>query len=248
MTDHISEELPRLLTGEAPRDVVQAAGAHLRTCADCQQELVSAVVAHASLTSAKRFAPEVITPRGVAPAANANANATAAADPVPLPDLSAVFAQVRDEAEHERPARRRSRRPLYAVAAVAAGVVVGTAGTALVHNLADNPPAGRSVALAAFDTGTTTAKVTVEDNGQMRVDAASLPRLDARHRYEVWLTDRARRHMQPIGWIAPSGKATLTVPTNLMSNYSDIEVSVQRVDAPSYDYSGTSVLRGSYRA
>jgi hypothetical protein len=248
MTDHISEELPRLLTGEAPRDVVQAAGSHLRTCADCQQELVSAVVAHAvsavvahaSLTSAKRFAPEVITPRGVA--------AAAAADPVPLPDLSAVFAQVRDEAEHERPARRRSRRPLYAVAAVAAGVVVGTAGTALVNNLADNPPAGRSVALAAFDTGTTTAKVTVEDNGQMRVDAASLPRLDARHRYEVWLTDRARRHMQPIGWIAPSGKATLTVPTNLMSNYSDIEVSVQRVDAPSYDYSGTSVLRGSYRA
>jgi anti-sigma-K factor RskA len=242
MTDHISEELPRLLTGEAPREVVQAAGSHLRTCADCQQELVSAVVAHASLISAKRFAPEVLTPRGVA------ATADAAADPVPLPDLSAVFASVRDEAEHERPARRRSRRPLYAVAAVAAGVVVGTAGTALVHNLADNPPAGRSVALAAFDTGTTTAKVTVEENGQMRVDAASLPRLDARHRYEVWLTDRARRHMQPIGWIAPSGKATLTVPTNLMSNYSDIEVSVQRVDAPSYDYSGTSVLRGSYRA
>jgi hypothetical protein len=242
MTSHISDELPRLLTGEAPREVVQAAGSHLRTCADCQQELVSAVVAHASLTSARRFAPEVLTSRPVAPAA------AAAADSTPLPDLSAVFAQVRDEAEHETPARRRSRRPLYAVAAVAAGVVVGTAGTALVQNLGDNSPAARSVALAAFDAGTTTAKATVDENGQMRVDAASLPRLDARHRYEVWLTDDARRHMQPIGWIAASGKATLTVPANLMSNFSDIEVSVQRVDAPSYDYSGTSVLRGSYRA
>ncbi len=241
MTRHISEELPRLLTGEATRDVVQAAASHLRTCADCQQELVSAVVAHASLTSAQRFAPEVVTRRSVEPS-------PAAADAAPLPNLSAVFAQVRDEADHEPPVRRRSRRPLYAVAAVAAGVVVGTAGTALVQNLGDNSPAGRSVALAAFDTGTTTAKATVDANGQMHVNAASLPRLDARHRYEVWLTDDARRHMQPIGWIAPSGKATLTVPTNLMSNFSDIEVSVQRVDAPSYDYSGTSVLRGSYRA
>ena len=53
---HISDDLPRLLTGDATRDEVLAAAEHLRSCPDCQQELVSAVVAHASLTSAQRFA------------------------------------------------------------------------------------------------------------------------------------------------------------------------------------------------
>lgn len=240
MTSHISEELPRLLTGEATREVVQAAAAHLRDCEDCQQELVSAVVAHASLTSARRFAPEVVMGPVPEPAAPSEANT--------LPDLGAVFAQVRAEVDEAPPAKRRSRRPLYAVAAVAAGVLIGTGGTALVQNLGDNAPARTSVALAAFDHGTTSAKATVTKGGQMQVDAASLPRLDATHRYEVWLTNAARTKMQPIGWIGTDGKATLTVPKNLMSSFSDIEVSVQRVDAPSYDYSGTSVLRGSIGA
>ena len=62
-TTHITDELPRLLTGDATRDEVLAAGAHLRTCIDCQQELVSATVAHASLASAQRFAPEIVAPR-----------------------------------------------------------------------------------------------------------------------------------------------------------------------------------------
>jgi hypothetical protein len=219
---------------------VQSAAAHLRTCEDCQQELVSAVVAHASLTSAQRFAPEIV-------ARPAREHATAAED-VALPDLSAVFAQVREEASVAPTAVRRSRRPLYAVAAVAAGVAIGTGGTALIQNVGDHTPAGRSVALSAFDTGTTSAKATVRNDGQMRLDAASLPSLDAKHRYEVWLTNKARSQMQPIGWIGSDGKATLTVPSDLMTRYSAIEVSVQDVDASTYTYSGTSVLRGSYSA
>ncbi len=240
MTSHISDELPRLLTGEATREVVQAAAAHLRTCEDCQQELVSAVVAHASLTSAHRFAPEVVARPAPEPSGSEEQTA--------LPDLSTVFAQVRADAEHAPRAHRRSRRPLYAVAAVAAGVLVGVGGTALVQNAGHSTPGGQSVALAAFDTGTRSAKATVAKDGRMKVDAAALPSLDALHRYEVWLTNDARTRMQPVGWIGTNGKATLTVPANLMSNYSDIEVSVQRIDAPSYEYSGTSVLRGSYRA
>jgi anti-sigma-K factor RskA len=242
MTAHISDELPRLLTGEATREVVQAAAAHLRACEDCQQELVSAVVAHASLTSAHRFAPEVVA----RPAPEPSGAAAAGEEATTLPDLSAVFAQVRADAEGGPRAPRRSRRPLYAVAAVAAGVLVGAGATALIQNTDHHTPAGQSVALAAFDTGTGSAKAIVDKDGRMRVDAASLPNLDAAHRYEVWLTNDARSQMQPIGWIGTNGKATLTVPANLMSNYSDIEVSVQRVDAPSYTYSGTSVLRGSY--
>ncbi|MDQ2750962.1 MAG: anti-sigma factor [Pseudonocardiales bacterium] len=242
MTAHISEELPRLLTGEATRDVVQGAAAHLRTCEDCQQELVSAVVAHASLTSAQRFAPEIV-------AGSSQEHATASFDSATLPDLSAIFAQVREEAEQVARPVRRSRRPLYAVAAIAAGIVIGTGGTALIQNLGDhNTPAGRSVALDAFQSGTASAKATVRTNGQMQLNAASLPKLDTQHRYEVWLTNKARSQMQPIGWIDTDGKATLTVPANLMSRYNAIEVSVQDVDAATYTYSGTSVLRGAYTA
>lgn len=239
MTSHISEELPRLLSGEATRDVVRAAAVHLRTCEDCQQELVSAVVAHASLTSAQRFAPEIVGRTDLA---------SAPVEPAPddLPDLSAIFAQVREEAEVSSLPARRSRRPLYAVAAVAAGVLIGSGGAVLVQHAGSTTPASRSVALAAYDEGTVPAKATVTSAGQMRLDAASLPKLDAEHRYEVWLTNDERTQMQPIGWIGSDGKATLTVPGSLMSSYSDIEVSVQQVNAPTYTYSGTSVLRGSY--
>jgi hypothetical protein len=240
MTSHIADELPRLLTGEATRDVVLSAAAHLRTCEDCQQELVSAVVAHASLTSAQRFAPEIV-------ARPAREHAAPAGDGT-LPDLSAVFAQVREEAKHASPTARRSRRTLYAVAAVAAGIAIGTGGTALIQNVGDNTPAGRSVTLNAFASGTTSAQATVSKDGQMQLNAASLPKLDPAHRYEVWLTNKARSRMQPIGWIGTDGKATLTVPSNLMSHYSAIEVSVQDVGAATYTYSGTSVLRGSYSA
>jgi Anti-sigma-K factor rskA len=240
MTSHISDELPRLLTGEATRDIVHSAAAHLRTCEDCQQELVSAVVAHASLTSAQRFAPEIVARPAREHAAPAGEGA--------LPDLSAVFAQVREEAQHAPRASRRSRRPLHAIAAVAAGIVIGTGGTALIQNIGDNTPAGRSVALNAFASGTTSAEATVSKTGQMKLNAGSLPTLDPAHRYEVWLTNKARSQMQPIGWIGADGRATLTVPSNLMSRYSAIEVSVQDVDAATYTYSGTSVLRGSYSA
>ena len=59
---HVSDNLPRLLTGDTTRDEAMAAAEHLRGCPDCQQELVSAAVAHASLTSARRFAPQVVAP------------------------------------------------------------------------------------------------------------------------------------------------------------------------------------------
>ena len=60
MSAHLSADLPRLLSGEATREETLAAADHLRGCPDCQQELVSAAVAHASLASAYRFAPELI--------------------------------------------------------------------------------------------------------------------------------------------------------------------------------------------
>lgn len=245
MTSHISDELPQLLTGEATREVVQRSAAHLRSCEDCQQELVSAVVAHASLISAQRFAPEIVV-RSTDPLPQ---RAVQAAQVEALPDLSSVFAQVRDEAS-TRPsvARRRQRRPLMAVAAVAAGALIGGGGVALIANDHPGTAVTQSIALSAFGVGHTSATATVTRSGQLALNASALPRLDANHRYEVWLTNGARTQMKPIGWIGDNGKAALTVPASLMKTYSDIEVSVQQVNDPTYTYSGTSVLRGSYSA
>jgi hypothetical protein len=241
---HISDELPRLLCGEATRDEVLAAAAHLRSCEDCQQELVSAVVAHASLTSAQRFAPEIVArPAEAGPDGAANPDS----DNAVLPDLSEMFAKVRAQSTvADLASRRRGLRPMLAVAAVAAGVlVVGGGALALTHHSSSG--GSKSIALTAFDEGTSSAKATV--SGQtMQVDATSLPKLDASERYEVWLTNPTRTQMKPIGWIGDNGTAKLTVPSDLMGSYSDIEVSVQQVNVPSYAYSGTSVLRGAYAA
>jgi hypothetical protein len=237
MTSHISDELPRLLSGEAARDEVLTAAAHLRECEDCRQELVSSVVAHATLTSAQRFAPEVV---------NAIRDLTPEQPSAALPDLSGVFAQVRQEAAaSSAPTRAHRRVPLRAVAAIAAGLLIG-AGSVAIADHTGSSASGRSIALAAFDTGHSNAKATIV-SGAMKIDASSLPRLDASRRYEVWLTNSARTRMQPVGWIGSNGKASLTIPQNLMSTYTAIEVSVQSVDASTYTFSGVSVLRGTYR-
>lgn len=237
MSTHISENLPRLLTGDASRDEVLAAAEHLRSCPDCQQELVSAVVAHASLTSAQRFAPEIMAP---------DAHADDDEEPAgPLPDMSAMFARVRQEAA--KPAvRTRHRSRLLAIAAAAVVVVGGGVTIAETVGSSSSPSqvAGRAVSLQAYGTGTHPAKVTFPAAGTMHIDATKLPKLDSAHFYEVWLTDAGRTRMQSVGSIGNNNQAELTVPANVMSQYSDIEVSLQRTDQTTY--SGTSVLRGSY--
>lgn len=246
MSTHLTDDLPRLLTGEATRSETLAAAEHLRACVDCQQELVSAVVAHASLTSAQRFAPEIVAgPR--ATNVTRGAEDEPAADRSPQPDLSAVFAQVRREsAEGFRPdgaEQPQSRRRGYLIAAVAAAVVVVGAGAGIyAASSGSSGPTTRAVALSAYDRGTTSATAHIGD-GTVEL-ATSLPQL--RHkRYEVWLTDTARKRMQPIGWIGADGTARLTVPGVMMRQYQDIEVSVQDLGARNYDYSGESVLRGA---
>jgi hypothetical protein len=244
---HISEDLPRLLTGDATRDEVMAAADHLRTCPDCQQELVSAVVAHASLTSAQRFAPEIVAPE-------APVQEQAEIPVSSLPDMSAMFAKVREEAstsasasgQPAKPAWRRQR--LLAVAAAAAVLAAGgvTIAETVGSGSSSSPSqqASRSLSLRAFDLGKEPAKVTLIGAGTMRIDATALPKLDGAHFYEVWLTDAARKRMQAVGSIGRDNLAQLTVSSNVMSEYTAIEVSVQRTDETAY--SGMSVLRGSY--
>ncbi|HEV7192444.1 MAG TPA: anti-sigma factor [Jatrophihabitantaceae bacterium] len=236
MTSHISDELPRLLSGEASREDVLSSAAHLRECEDCRQDLVSAVVSHASLTSAHRFAPEMV---------NAIRESSEEALPSGLPDLTAVFEQVRREATQSTPHARRV--PRIAIAAVAAGLVFGAGGLALVEHVGSSAPKSTSIALSAYGIGHSGAEAKLVGSDTMKITATSLPSLGSAQRYEVWLTNSSRTRMQPVGWIGTNGKAALTIPQNLMQTYSAIEVSVQPVDAPTYDFSGVSVLRGTYR-
>ena len=235
---HVTEIVPGLLSGDTTREESRSAIEHMRRCADCQDELFTALLAHAALSSANRFAPDIvrIEPR-------LRAGKTAAPAPS-LPDLAAVFAEVRSEQIDERrtdPRRGHRRRVVIAAAAV----LVTGAGTATALRIADAPshPTPANVALSAFGVGTNSAQATIDD-GVVRVDAASLPRLDRRHFYELWLTDTSRTHMQSLGSLDDDGQASVTVSLKLLGQYRDLEVSVQPLDQPAY--SGTSVLRGSY--
>ena len=235
MSHHIADDLPRLLTGEANREETLAAAEHLRGCPDCQQELVSAVVAHASLSSVQRFAREVISP----------ADDGERTEPgMPLPDLSEVFARARTEAAQAAKPWRRHRRLLAiaAAAAVAAGIGVTIAET--VGSTSGSCSTQRTIDLAPFGEGHQPAEATLACAGTMRIDASALPRLDAQHFYEVWLTDPARMHLQAVGSIGNDNQAQLTISPKVMSQYSAIEISVQQLRQTSY--SGHSVLRGSY--
>jgi hypothetical protein len=243
MANHISAELPLLLSGEASRQAVDEAATHLRSCEDCRQDLVSVVVAHAALASAHRYAADVMGPaRPVAPV-------KAAAEPRPLPDLSGVLAVIRDEADTKDTSAERRRLVPYAVAAAAAGILIGAGGVAVTQHLTESGSSGRTVQLSAFGAGSTSASANLanaEDHATVKVDAASLPSLAPTQRYEIWLTNAQRTRMQPVGWIGTDGRATVNVPQQVMNQFTNIEVSIQRVDAPTYDYSGTSVLRGQY--
>ena len=235
---HIVDDLPRLLTGDATRAEVLAAAEHLRGCAECGEELVSAVLAHAALMSARRFAADVVTRQ---PSTD-DVPATGA-----LPDLSAVFDQARADAARrpgKAPRRRRVRRTI--LAAVAAAAVVAGGAVAIVQTTGSSPSvsASRSIPLEPFGVGRHAATATLTGT-TMRVQAAALPRLDGRHFYELWLTDAARTRMQSLGALGPGNQATLTVAPKVWNQYSAIEVSVQPVDQGAY--SGTSVLRGSYQ-
>ena len=239
MSEHVFDELPRLLSGEADRATVSNAAAHLRACEDCRHELISAVVSHAALTSAVRFAPD-LTVRD-------ERIVSALADAESLPDLSSIFAQVRQEASAVEPpgmsAPVQRSRIRWLVAASVAAVAVAGAGIAIATN--HGGAATTSVALAAYDQGKTSAKVKLVGGHEIKLDAGSLPRLGDGQYYEVWLTDAARVKMAPVGQLNSTGEGDFTVSTSALKTFSAVEVSVQQT-AGTGKYSGVSVLRGSY--
>ena len=243
MSAHIIDELPLLLTGEADRATVALAADHLQECEDCQQELVSALIAHASLTSAARFAPEL---RSLLSTDSAEERP---AEPARLPDMTPIFEMAKQEARAPRhsvaPPRARPHRARWIAAAAVAGVLVGGGAVLAAQNLGGSQP-GRTVQLGAFDQGRVAASAKLVGNNEVQVDASALPTPESGKNYEVWLTDTARKNLQPVGWIGSNGKTELQIPSPLLDRFTNIEVSVQKVSDP-YQFSGTSVLRGSYR-
>ena len=238
--EHVFDELPLLLSGEADRATVTAAAAHLRGCDDCRQELISSVVSHAALTSAVRFAPELADSFPLAGPDLLSADE--------LPDLSSMFAQVRSETVTvpSQTSRSRSRRvPARWLVAAAVVATAGVGGGIALANSGSTSAPTRSVALAAYDRGTTPATVKLVDGDEMKLDASSLPALGSGQYYEVWLTDAARKNMAAVGQLNPKGEGNFTVPASVMKTYSAVEVSVQQT-ASTGGYSGVSVLRGSY--
>lgn len=256
---HVSDDLPRLLTGDTTRDEAMAAAEHLRGCPDCQQELVSAAVAHASLTSARRFAPQVVAPDRddeppPAPALPLGRHAAGDSDiepesGQPLPDLSNLFAQLRAEAAAPTaptpapaPAPARvSHRRRWIAAGAAAAVIAG--GGITIGVVASNSPtsSGRSVALAPIDVGRHPAKLTIAGS-TLKINATSLPRPGAASVYEVWLVDRAGKNLAAIGTLGTDNTATLTVAPQVRSNFKYVQVSVQK--SSDLTFSNISVLRG----
>lgn len=253
MSNHITEDIPRLLTGEANRDAALSAADHLRSCPDCQQELVSAVVAHASLTSAHRFAPDIVSP----PSLDVDDSGQGSRDrddpageggPV-LPPMTSMFQQVRQEAElaaaKKQSAPRRHR--LFAVAAAAVILVGGGVTVAELATSSSSAPSAstQTVSLTAFDRGSSQANVTILRERKLSINATKLPRLDSNHVYELWLTDSARKKMQPVGLLGNDNTADFTVSSKSLTHYDNFEVSIQRTNQT--QYSGVSVLRGQYR-
>jgi hypothetical protein len=264
---HVSDDLPRLLTGDATRDEAMSAADHLRTCPDCQDELVSAVVAHASLASANRFAAQVFAPEPEdepppvrAHPSGRHATAGEAAPEAPqLPDLSDLFAQLRAEASLSTApapaaaptatpvptptatAARPSHRRRWIAAGVAAAVIAG--GGIAVGVVASNTStsSGRSVALAPIDVGRHPAKMTIAGS-TLKIDATKLPKPAAASVYEVWLVDRAGKNLAAIGTLGSDNTATLTVAPQVRSNFKYVQVSVQK--SSDLTFSNISVLRG----
>jgi hypothetical protein len=239
---HISDDLPRLLTGEATRQETLAAAEHLRSCPDCQQELVSAVVAHASLTSAQRFAPEIVAP-------NPNDQRdppTRLPDrpPAALPDLSAMFAKVRAEATVSPPRSAPASRGRWLAAGAAAAVVLAGGAVAAAELLGGgSSTVAQTVTLRPVGDVSASATASISD-GTMRIDASALPKLGTGRQYEVWLVAAGGKRLRPVGYVGENRTATLPVAPQVMSRYDGIAISVQKTDQ--VQFSGHIAVSGQY--
>ena len=223
MTDHCSEELFALLSGELGREETYQVVAHLRECGECTGELVSVAVAHGSLRAARRAEESLF----------------------PSLDVQASESQL-DQPPLGLSRTRARRRPF--VGAAAALLVVVAVGLGLVLGRTSAPPLYALATLHHMDApATATGRVTVRAASrvkEMGVTTTGLPALPANHYYEVWLLQPQTNKMLPVGLLPPSGEGTYSLSGAIMSQYSAVDISLQTNDGDPV-HSKFSVLRGT---
>jgi hypothetical protein len=244
MTDpepaHVADELPGLLAGECDREQTLTLAAHLRACPQCQEELVSVVVAAGILRATVR-AEQAPSP-AVSPSPLPSSSESTSSPGAGAPDTPEWLTR----ATRRGPAGWGTRRRFVALAAavvivagaVAAGLGLSTSSAPVTNQAALRPlkaPAGAHGAVTV--TAASGAR-------QVQVSTDGLPAPGQGHYYEVWLLDPATLKMLPMGALAPSGQATFGVATGLMAGYSAIDVSLQANNGNPV-HSAVSVLRGT---
>jgi anti-sigma factor RsiW len=242
-TAHVADELPALLAGECTREQTLAVAAHLRSCPQCREELVSTVVAVGTLRAAARA--EQAPPSAVPPPPLPESLDQKGSPAAPVPDTPEWLRRI----PRRGPAGWGTRRRLLALAAavvviagaVAAGLGLSGSGPAVTNRAALRPLQAPAAASGAV---TVTA---ASGARQVQVSTDHLPAPGQGHFYEVWLLDPTTLKMMPMGALAPSGQATFGVAAGLMAGYSAVDISLQANNG-NPAHSAVSVLRGTLRS
>ncbi len=246
-------------------DIPADESAHLSSCAQCTADLAELI----EVVTLGREAPEELpaVPDHVWAGIRQELALTSAPDgsdsqsnvrTLPQPDLlhSAPDAGAGDSNVIPLD-RRRSRGPLWGVAAVAAaaGAIVGGA---VVWSAVDRGTGGtgsneqfvaQAVLAPLTDTVSAPGEATVLDSADgkvVRVDARSLPANDGF--YEVWLLDADATKLVALGALPAGSIGTFTVPPGLsIADFPLIDISLESYDGdPSH--SKNSLMRGELQA
>ena len=240
------DELPRLLTGEADRDEVMTAAAHLRELRRLPAgtgvgrrrarlaDLGPAIRARDRLRPAGDLSPRAARRRPD------RAGADAATRHRPLPDLSAVFAQVREEAAEPRPARSAASTPRHAHRCCGRRVVIArrrrarpryrrrrsaTATSAAARSTphrSRSPPSTPGTPRRTASDRRPATRCSIDAAVAAQADRQALRGVADQRRAHPDAADRLDRHR--------TARPRMTVPDRPdVASYTDIEVSVQPV-------------------
>ncbi|MDI3329470.1 MAG: anti-sigma factor [Micrococcus sp.] len=238
---HLTEEdLASIATGQAPG---AEAVAHLRTCADCRQDLaLTERVASALAEPITLHEP----PAGVWAGIDRELGLRGDHDGAPVPEGDGTVTFL--------PRTQRRRWPVIAAAA-AAGLVVGVTGAAVVAGLLaprdgerETPPRPVAVGEAVLAPVTDRdvegrAEMVAEPDGGLRltVDVTQLPEQGY---YEVWLRDEQASRLISLGTV--SGRSTtLPVPSGVdLDRFPVVDVSQEDFDG-NPAHSGVTLAAGA---
>ena len=219
---HPLAELPALVAGRLDLTGIRHLRAHLRACGTCRQELVEIVGGAAALELARGMEEP----------------------PDELPPL--VIESPRPSATPARGAARPSRRRVAVIGGLAAAAVAAVLVVSLVVFRRSSPStvAVAFAPLAASGDGGTVSMTTAGPERTMTVDARLQAAADGSF-YEVWLLDEASGRMLSVGVLPAEGKASFSLPADLVARYDAVDVSVEPDDGVAA-HSADSVLRARY--